>query len=110
MSTDFLEEKYSHLKLLLRDENGALYLDTTSNQFMDGAVLHLEIYNWSHNIYKKLRRKLELVSEALRNKGYKEIFATPSDSKAEKLLTMFGLEYTGITIGGFKLMRKSLWQ
>lgn len=98
----------SYLHEIYRDDNVVLYLDKTSHLFMDGAFLHVDIYKWSHNIYKDMKEKWNVVTEYLRNIGYKEVFATAPSPFEEKLFKMFGLEDTGITIGGYRLMRKEL--
>ena len=105
-----IEKIYSHLHLLIRTDDGALYLDNTSDQFMDGAFLHFEVYRWNLSVYKRFLGVWQEVKKALARQGFKAIYATPPSKKEEKLIKMFGLKETGITVGSYKLMRIELCQ
>jgi hypothetical protein len=61
------------------------------------AALHLHFYHgaWTPNKFKRYKNILaEQILPFLRDKSYKEVYATPfeSDIKAQKLIAMFGFK------------------
>jgi len=96
----------SHLHLIVKNEYGALYADN-SNNYVDGMVMHLEVFKWNKSAYKNFLIEIKKVQAQLALHGIKRIFGTPPSPKEEKLLTMLGLKHTGLTIGGLKLMELS---
>ena len=102
--------KYSHLHPLCVNSKGGLYIDKTTNKFIQGVFLHFEIVEWNLSTYKEFRLIWIQVQSSLLNKGVTRLFATAPSEKEEKLIKMFGFTDSGLTIGGFHLMEKTLCQ
>lgn len=92
-------------------EDGSLYLDTTAKGYIDdGIFLHLELNNWSVSKYKLYLKIWKEAKKRIKDMGYEYAYATAPPGMPEKLIRMFDLEYTGVHIQGFKIMRTKLCQ
>lgn len=89
-----------------KTDDGCLYLDYTARSYIEnGIFLHLEIYNWSLSKYKFFLKAWKRIQEKLVEDGHEFGYATAPPGMPEKLIRMFGLEYTGLVSNGYKIMR-----
>ena len=105
---DLKDPKYSHLHPLCVNSKGGLYIDKTTDKFIQGIFLHFEVVEWNLSTYKEFRAIWLQVQNTFLNKGINRLFATAPSEKEEKLIKMFGFTYSGLTLHGFKLMEKTL--
>jgi hypothetical protein len=95
---------------LYEDEDVCFLCDHLSE--INKVALHLNITPgaWSPSKFKKYRSIfVNVVAPGLKAEGYNEVYATPfeNDTKARKLITMFGLHEYGQNMG-LVLMKKEI--
>lgn len=90
---------------LLETEDGCLWIENAISDRLSGVFIHWDIYSWKVSKVKKYKRIWKDIVSILRERGIKNIYAIPPSEFEEKLIKMFGFEYTGLTFHGYKLMR-----
>lgn len=73
--------------------------------FMEGAFIHTEVHEFSKSKYAKYKYLWPQIVNYLEEQGIKNIYALPTDDKAEKWETHFGFVDTGVTFEGQKIMK-----
>lgn len=66
----------------------------TADYLFPKVLLHLDIYEWSHTVYKQLLDEFVNIINVLKMQDYEllESFIPFEDTQAVKLTTMFGYE------------------
>lgn len=95
------------MKPLYASEDGVLWLDTSVEGYLNGAFVHLDINNWSTSKFKFYLKVWAKAQELLIEDGYTTVYST-TPNESLKLIKMFGLKETGITVNGYNLLRKEL--
>jgi hypothetical protein len=91
--------------VLLKTEDGCLYIENGIADYLEGIFIHWDIYNWTPSNVRKYKRMWLDIVVNLHNKGLKDIYALPPSEFEEKLIKMFGFKDTGLLFNGFKIMR-----
>lgn len=93
--------------VLIDDENWKLLAD-----FNEGVVcLHLPVVRkWSHNKLREYRRRLDEILRDLKSRGYAVVYGTPHDwdTRAQRLIELFGFERALAPRDGFWPMRRKI--
>lgn len=91
--------------LLLKTEDGCLYIENEIPDMLEGVFIHWDIYNWTPSKVRKYKVMWLNIINVLHSKGIKGIYALPPSEFEEKLIKMFNFKDTGLTFNGYKLMR-----
>ena len=76
---------------------------------LDGVFIHWDIYKWCPSRVRSYKKMWLEITDYLKDKGIKGIYALPPSPFEEKLIKMFNFKDTGLTYHGFKIMRYERW-
>ncbi len=91
--------------ILLKTEDGCLYIENEIPEVLSGVFIHWEISNWTPSKVRKYKRMWIYIVKKLRDKGIQNIYAIAPSEYEEKLIKLFSFRDTGLTFNGYKLMR-----
>jgi hypothetical protein len=97
------------LHKLIETEDGCLSVENDVPHMLDGVFIHWDIYKWCPSRVRAYKKMWLEITDYLKDKGIKGIYALPPSPFEEKLIKMFNFKDTGLTYHGFKIMRYERW-
>lgn len=98
------DDEVSKFQLLYEDEDITIVMEQAPS-FMRGAFIHTNVRAFSKERYKKYKYIWNRLVEYLHSNNIYNIYALPTDTKAEKWETKFGFVDTGVQYEGQKIMK-----